>query len=332
MNAYVPEYNEEAVKRETHINGVSNYGAEIIYSAVMGEVCGLFKKVLQRDVAEGLVFTSREVQLYKISAYGESCAVSVGYNAERHIAIFNVNTGSYRELTEGEVSEDYPSYSRDGRRIYFSSAGLALSPGGVPVGIGTYGVFCYYIESNEMDELLASESHDYLAPKEDINGDLLFMKRPHRRAASGGNLLMDIIMFPVRIVRAIGGLLNYFSILFGGESLRSGQPGRDVKSKQMSEKDLFFDGNVLNAQQTLRENERRGEKYPGIIPHDWELIRIDRNGYQQCLKKGVMDYMICNNGDIVYSNGVAIIRLFADGSEQLVEKSGMADNLVEVFD
>ena len=244
----------------------------------------------------------------------------------------NIDTGACRELTEGEVQEDYPSYSRDGSRIFYSSAGLAISPADISVGIGAFGIICYHVENNEMSELLASDSFDYIAPKEDYEGGLLFIKRPYRNPFKNENILKDIVMFPVRIIRAIGGLLNFFSIAFGGESLRSGHTARDLKSKQRNEKDIFFDDNVINAQQILKQNQRRGEKFPGIIPHSWELVRMDENGNQCCLKKGVMDYMICKNGDIVYSNGNAIIRLLSDGSEQLIEKHRMANNLTEILD
>jgi hypothetical protein len=296
----------------------------------LGEVSGLFRKTLQKGAAEGLIMSSRDMNISQISAMGNSCAASVGHGLERHIAIFNLETGTHRELTEGEVQENHPSYSQDGSKIFFSSAGLALSHSGFAVGVGSFGISCYNIERNELDELLLSDKFDYIAPKEDRNGNLLFIKRPYRYAANNGNILLDIIFFPVRIVKAIGGLLNYFSIVFGGESLRSGKANNDVKAKQMSERELFFDGNVINAQQSLKENQRLGEKYPGIIPHSWELTRLDKDGNQHCLKKGVMDFSICQNGDIVYSNGNAIIRLLPDGSEQLIEKCRMASNVVEL--
>jgi len=332
MNAYVPAYDDEATRKDVSINGVARYGEDIIYSATTGEISGLFKKVLQNNMAEGLVISNRDMQIYKLSVRDDKCAASIGLNNERHIAIFNIETGSYRELTEGEVIEDYPSYSNDGSIIYFSSAGLAISYNGFTIGVGPYGIFCYHIQSNEMDEMLASEKHDYIAPKEDKDGNLLFIKRPYKGAVKDGNIFMDILMFPIRIIRAIGGLLNYFSIMFGGESLRSGRTARDVKAKQRSEKDIFFDGNVISAQEMQKASVRRGEKFPGIIPHSWELIRLDEDGNQHCLKKGVMDYIVCKNGDIVYSNGSAIIRLLKDGSEHLIEKCRMANNLVEVGD
>ena len=331
MNSYSPGFDENDAKRDTSINGVSAIGGEVIYSASFGEVSGIFRKALQKNLAEGLVRSSRDMRIYRLCAHGDKCAASIGDRLERHIAIFDIESGSYNELTEGEVQEDYPSYSKDGGRIFYSSAGLALSGEGIPLSVGPFGICSYNVETNGLDELLVSDKFDYIAPKEDAKNNLLFIKRPYRNAESGGgNILLDLLLFPVRIIKAIGGLLNYFSIIFGGESLRTGKTAKDVKAKPMSEKDLFIDGNVINAQQMLKENQRRGEKNPGIIPHSWELIRMDEDGDQKCIKKGVLDFTICANGDIVYSNGAAIIRLLSDGGEQLLEKCRMACNLIEL--
>jgi len=330
MGSYEPQYDEDVIKRSVSINGVSGNDKAVIYSAQFGEVSGLFIKVLQDNMVEGLVMSSQDVQLYKLSVHRDKCVASVGRNGERHIALFDIKTGEYRELTEGEVIEDYPNYSNDGNNIYYSSAGLALSHNGFPIGIGPYAIFCYSNKENDIHELLASESYDFIAPKEDKNGDLLFIKRPYSRNEKNGNILLDIIMFPVRIIRAIGGLLNFFSVIFGGESLRSGKDVKDIKAKSRNERDIFFDNNVINAQEAQKAKMHKGEKFPGIIPRSWELIRMDKNGNQNCIKKGVMDYVICQNGEVLFSNGSAIIRLLADGSEELVEKCSMANNLVDL--
>jgi len=331
MSTYIPERFDETENIMTSINGVSVYGDELVYSVMLGGTGGLYRKILEHDIDEGHVMASNETQIYKISVSDGNCAASIGNMRERHIAVFDLKTGHYREITEGDTLEDYPSYSNDGSKIYFSSAGFAVSPDGTVTGIGPYSICCYYNKNESMDEILASDKFNYVMPKEDKGGNMLFIKRPYKNAAeNNGNILLDIAMFPVRIVKAIGGLLNFFSIMFGGESLRSGKSGRDTKSKQRGEKDLFFDGNVINSEEILKENERRGEKFPGVIPHNWELVRLGKDGSQVCLKKGVMDYAVCENGDIIYSNGSAVIRLLNDGSEQLIEKCRMATNLVEL--
>jgi len=308
------------------INGASFMGDEIIYSATTGEVGGIYRKTLQKDAIEGHITASQNILISKIAVFNDNCVVSIGNENERHIATLDVKTGRYRELTEGDVLEDYPSYSKDGKKIYFSCAGVAFSSEGESIDIGPYGILFYDNDSGTVEEVVASNKFNYIAPKEDKDGNLMFIKRPYSTSGIGMTLI-DIVLFPIRIIKAIGGWLNFFSIRYGGEALSS---GRDVKSKQKSKQELFFEGNIINAQKTLKENKQCGEKFPGIIPRNWELTRLEENGKQTCIKKGVMDYTVCENGDIIYSNGNAVIRLSVNGSEQLLEKSQMAENLIEI--
>ena len=329
MGSFNPAAANDAGSRLARINGASLWGEELVYSATMGDVSGLYRKPLKDGAVEGHILASNEILISRISVAGDRCAASVGSGFERHIADFDLHTGQYRILTEGDVIEDYPCYAKDGRRIFFSSAGLAISPEGAHMGVGPSSILCYDMKNNDIAELFASDKYDYFAPREDPDGNLLFIRRPYRDAGEKGNIWMDILMFPLRIIRAIGGLLNFFSVAFGGESLRSGQTGVDTKTRQKSEADLFIEGNVVNAEQALKENERSGEKFPGIIPRSWELIRAGSSGSLACLKKGVMDFTVCENGDIVYSNGNAVVRLQADGGEQLIEKCSMATRIIE---
>jgi hypothetical protein len=330
MGSYNPAAAPGSDDRSVHINGADAWGEYLVYSATLGDVGGLYRKSMDKDAAEAHILASNETQIFRISVANDSCAASIGTGVDRHIAEFDLHTGKYAVLTEGDVIEDYPYYAKDGSKIYFSSAGLALSQEGALMGVGPSSVLCYHMGSRDIEELFASDQYDYFAPREDRNGDLLFIKRPYQPAARNGNVLLDILMFPLRIIGAVGGLLNFFSVAFGGAPLRSGQSGLNTRTKQRSESDLFIEGNVINAEAALKENRRLGEKHPGIIPRSWELVRANRGGGQVCVKKGVMDYVVCENGDIAYSNGDAVIRLSEDGSERLVEKRRLAAQLVEL--
>jgi len=315
---------------EVSINGASFYKGGLVYSASLGALGGLYKKGLEADDIEGHIIASNSMRIYKVDVFEDSCAASIGSYTERHVAVFDIKTGRYQELTEGDTIEDYPSYSKSGNRLFFSSAGVARSPHGHVEGIGPSGICAYDIESGSLEELFESDKFNYISPKEDKDGSILFIKHPYKNSRDSSNIFLDILMFPIRIVKAILGLLNYFSIAFGGESLRSGKAGSDIRSKQKSEKELFFEGNMINAERELKANQRRGEKFPGIIPQTWELVRAVKDGSQACIKKGVMDYTICKNGDIIYSNGHEIIRLSPDGKENLLEKCHLAVNLREI--
>jgi len=325
MGAYQLDDSEEDPV-DVRLNGAALCGEEIIYSATLGEMSGVYKKTPESTGDEGHVFSSNNLQVYKLSFSGDNCAVSVGGMFERHIAMLELSTGELRELTEGDVQEDYPSFSKDGRKIYFSCAGLAMSAQGHPVGLGPFGIIKYDINANDMDEIFADEKYDYISPKEDMQGNIYFIRRPYKH--ENGNLLKDIVLFPFRILAAIFGWLNFFSIIYGGESLRGGKSSKGEKAKAKSEKDLFWEGNIIKAQETERQNKRAGEKHPGIIPRSWELMKADKNGDLSCVKKGVMDYAVCENGDIIYSNGRAVIKI-CGGDEQLLEKCRLAYNLTE---
>ena len=113
-------------------------------------------------------------------------------------------------------------------------------------------------------------------------------------------------MFPVRIIKAIGGFLSVFSMAFGGEPLRTG--GKNpAKSKTADEREAFIEGNLIKAEKQLS-----GDADDGIIPSDWELVKRDKNGTITVLKKRIMDYKLLSDGDILYSNGSRIGILSGD--------------------
>ena len=117
---------------------------------------------------------------------------------------------------------------------------------------------------------------------------------------------MDILMFPVRIIKAIGGFLSVFSMAFGGEPLRTG--GKNpAKSKTADEREAFIEGNMIKAEKQLS-----GDADDGIIPSDWELVKRDKSGNITVLKKRIMDYRLLSDGDILYSNGSRIGMLSGD--------------------
>ncbi|OPZ88332.1 MAG: hypothetical protein BWY74_03186 [Firmicutes bacterium ADurb.Bin419] len=78
----------------------------------------------------------------------------------------------------------------------------------------------------------------------------------------------------------------------------------------------------------MKENTARGEKYPGIAPKEWELVKMDKNGGFSCIKKGVMGFDVDSAGNIVYSNGKYIIRILEGGKEEVVGKIDMIDKML----
>ncbi|MCL2018413.1 MAG: hypothetical protein FWG70_01530 [Oscillospiraceae bacterium] len=312
-----------------YISGLSKYEDGFLYSINLDGVGGIYKKTTHDDYIEGHVTAKDKLQIRDINIKGNKCTASVGSSDTRNLAVFALPSGGYEELTEGDTREDFPSFSMKNNRILFSSAGLARYPNGAAV-VGPYAAMVFELDSGEMNELFYDENFDFIRVKEDAHGNIYYIKRPYGNEKNE-NILLDIILFPWRMIKAIFGFFNYFSVIFGGQSLRNNKDPRvsaNMKMKQKSERELFIDGNVINAERVYNANKQKGEKYPGLIPHSWELIKIDAvSGEKVCIKKGVLDYTICEDGSILYSNGHAIVKITGT-KEELVEKCRLANSMI----
>lgn len=174
----------------------------------------------------------------------------------------------------------------------------------------------------ELTEVYAQPGRDCISPQEGEDGSLWFLRRP-RREEQEGNTLADIAAAPGKVVRAMGGWLDLFTRRYAGESLRSG----GGKAKQKPERDLIIEGNLINAQRALEENQSQGEAYPGIIPRSWELVRLAPGGENpEVVQKGVLAYALAPGG-YVFSNGRHILRATGTGKPELLAEEGMVTML-----
>lgn len=131
---------------------------------------------------------------------------------------------------------------------------------------------------------------------------------------------------PVKVLKAIFGWLDFFTKRYAGESLKSGG-NNPTKTKEKTPEELFIENNLINVEKELKNSRAIGDKFPGIAPGNWELIRQSAGGGIDIVKKGVIDYDVCANGDIIYSNGKYLKRLKEDGTEQMLCQTSLANNI-----
>ena len=126
-------------------------------------------------------------------------------------------------------------------------------------------------------------------------------------------------------MKAVGGWLDLFTQRYAGETLRS---GGDAKAKQKSPEELLIEGNLINVQRTLEENQSRGEKFPGLIPRSWELVRLAPGSREpETVKKGILTYALLPGGGLVLSNGRHLFSLAPGGGEELLAEVPMVSML-----
>nr|MCR5166106.1 hypothetical protein [Oscillospiraceae bacterium] len=182
-----------------------------------------------------------------------------------------------------------------------------------------------------MDEFITDEKYDFLCPVPDGEGGIYCIRQTAGGDKPGGaGIIKDVLLFPFRIVKSIFGLLNYFSMIFGGESLRSGGSAVPERTKHRDEKQMFIDGNRINAERNLKAEKNRGEKYPGIMPASRVLMHISASGEQNVIKSGVLDYTLLSDGNIAISNGRHIIISDRNGASVNAYPADRAVSLTEI--
>ncbi len=248
-----------------------------------------------------------------------------------HIGVMELSSGNYTEYTDGDTIEENPAWSADGKGIYFSTAGYARGNGGIISAVGPRSIAYLEPGKSEMDEIAADNKYDYLYPRQDSKGNLYYIRQNYRDGESDKSITPgDIIMFPYRIVKGVFGFLDYFTTSFGGESLKSGGKGSSTRSKQRSERDMFIDGNRINAEKLQKLNEARGEKFAGIMPVSRVLIKRSPDGNETVLKRGVLSYCVIDDDTIIISNGNHIFSISPDGNQEHIAKAKLAVNMCTV--
>lgn len=302
------------------INGLAWDGRGIVYSMILGDMGAIYRKNPDKpEAAEEHIYTSMNSRIGRISLNGSQLAAELN----GHIAIYDPDRGC-NELTEGDSVEITPGWSADGRELLCTSKGIAVSDRGIVYSPGD--VLSIDLSAGTMNQIYTDKKADCIAPQRDKEGNLWFIRQPYKVSVKKTPLWKDILLFPIRIIKAIGGFLNAFSVIFGGEPLRDGGKKSDVKSKQKSEKELFFEGRLIEAEKNQRDNAAKGDKNPGIFPSSRELVKKSPDGEETVVRRGVQDYLLLESGELVISNGKAVIHIGKDG-EAVLAKAVLAHSL-----
>lgn len=302
------------------INGLAWDGRGLVYSGVLGEMGNVYRMNPDKpDAAEEHIYNVMNTDIGRLSFNGDRFA----FEMNGHIALYDSDHGC-GEITEGDSVESAPSWSSDGRELLCVSKGIAFSDKGMLLSPGA--VLSVDLAGSTIKEIFSSEKADCAFPCRDRDGNLWLIRQPYKSEVKKTPLWKDILLFPVRIVKAIGGFLNAFSVIFGGEPLRDSGKKSDVKSKQKSEKELFFEGRLIEAEKNQRENASKGEENPGIFPLSRELVKISPDGEETVVRRGVQDYLLLENDELVISNGKAVIHIGKDG-ETVLSKAELAHSL-----
>jgi hypothetical protein len=314
----------EEIHARATVNGIAfAKDGMIVYSLDVESYSGIFLKNLEDDSeAEGHIIhdnTTRFLNLDCQPVTGELVVSVQDCPWERHLVLFEPKNSRYRKVTEGDCFDENPVWGkRAGRSIYYDSAGVGKDGEGRFLELSEKVINRLDLDSGTICELVSIPKHDCFLPKVDSEDTLYFIKRPHEKPGSKRMTFKEILLIPYRLGRAIYSFLQFFSMRYTGEPLSTAGPD-PTKAKPRDPKELFINDNLINAEQSLKENRKKGDSFPGIAPRSWELTRLEKDGSLTCLKKGVIDFDLGKNGEIVFSNGKYLLRQDREGKEKVMD-------------
>lgn len=308
-------------KVHAYINGVQWNGDGVLYSFTVNETSGVYRKAVfeeiatpagEKSVPEEHVLTSSDEEILSMYAYGNEAVVTVRKGYVSSVGILNTKNAELKTLTAGDVRDANAFVSaKNPSLVYYDSAGAGMDADGDYTGKFSPSAICTLnLNTMEITEVLRDEKKSYFKPKTDADGNLYCIERPTKEKRAG-NIFLDILLIPWRILQAIVMFVQMFVIMFTGKSLTSetSDGANPAKGKKDKAHKIYIDGNIIEADKELKRNKKNKEKEYGFIPLSWKLVKVSADGKTEAVKSGICDYTFAKDGGLYCTNGKRIFYL-----------------------
>lgn len=297
--------------------------SEIFYSITSNFVGGIFHLELNGNYERRLLHRNGLcVPDLALHPSERKLAVSVRNDDQTsHIGILEVDRRGIREITEGDSVDESPSWiPGKPQELLYQSAGNARDPNGLVRVLGPYAVHRLDIENSSHQTILQDDKFDFLLPRQDAAGGLLFIRRPYQPYAPVPILktIEDAVLFPFRSVRTIAHVLHVVSMAVTGKPMISA--GGPRQQGPVPEQMMLW-GRLVQANDAARRGPLRNSE--SLVPSDWQLISRDANGSERVIADRVVNYDLAPDGSVVYSTGRRVWQIAPGGEKQEVASGRM---------
>jgi len=303
---------------------------QLLYALETDEVSGLFAVDLATGEEKRLFHgNSSRVQHPSARPEVELIACSVPHDGgTANLAVLRADGSDMLEVTEGDSLDLAPVWIPGQAQLLYQSAGLGRDRSGNFEGYGPFALHTIDLKSGVIATLLEDPAFDYLSPRVAADGTVWTIRRPWKVEAvpSLWRSLLDVVLFPWRLLQALFGFLNFFSLSYTGKPLANGGTARQ---KAADMKRMMVWGNLIDADKEAKKSRARGDEAPALVPPSWQLVKRAPPGTApQVVAKGVLAFDLAGDGSVLWSNGSAIFRLAADGAAQTLHRDEQIEQVV----
>lgn len=310
---------------------------EIIYSVTVKDISGVMRKYLSDDkLGEAHVIHSRDLVFDGACPNADkSKFITCAKNdyVTSHLTEYDFKTDDYYTLTDGDCADLDAFYSkRNDNEILFSTKGAGRNSQGEFVKYSPSKICSYDKLSGDITDVIADANYSYVKPKDDERGNLYYVRRTEEKPKTNPlRILLDVILIPWRILQAIYYFLESFTISFTGKKfIRDGS--NPAKTRDKSKRQTLIEGNLINAENEYKNNLRHKDANAGYAPRSWELIRRSPDGSEKIIRRGVIDYCITCDEEIILTNGKYVLCIDKNGKESKIAETSLCTKVAAFND
>lgn len=300
----------------------------LYYVLSVGRSVGLFRYLLdeQREVR---LFHRQQVPVLGMAYLPQARHVVLAMgqpDGTAQLEVFDEDGNAKGAVTGGDSLDAAPA-AMPGvpSTLVYQSYGVARHPeSGAVVAMAHSTVHWLDYRAGQMDSLLDDPAHDFIAPRIAADGTLYAIRRPVERPAheQAGSAVKDALLMPLRLGKAVFGYLNFFSMIYGKEPLRSAGGPRAPELDQDLGK-LWLHGRMIELSKVRTDPQYAGN----LVPGSWQLIAQEgRRASPRVIASHVAHFDLAADGTVLYSNGYDVLA-WADGQTRSLGRHELVEGL-----
>jgi hypothetical protein len=303
---------------------------EFLYSLATDEVSGVFA-LRNQGSDEQRLFHTADFRISQLSAHPteDRVACVIQHRDVSNIAVMRGDGAELTDVTQGDSIDRAPAWvPGTADQIVFQSAGIARNEQGVIAGTAAARIEKLDLENGEISTLLQDETRDLIDPRMDSAGNLYCIRKPYHSLRPKFNpvrSLVDLLLFPFRLLFAIFQFMNIFTMRYTGKTLVT---SGNARQRQADLRQMTMLGNLIQAQRDAQQSAERDRE--GLVARSWELIRKSGGGEPEVLERGVLSFDLCDDGAIVYTDGSRVFLRQPDGKKEKLADDKFISQVIAV--